>query len=280
MIVDFIVCAGVLLLALLALGLWRALRALAQMAESQARLREASQALAQQQAREAGERHTELQGCMRELLAAQARQEQRNLEALSAALAGVIDDFNRRITRQFDAQLQKMTAMAASSLELHQKQRTGQMEAMHEARRSATQMQLATDAFAAMMAEASALAALAGDVRRALVLIEPRQDDIDASMAEQTRSLQAVAEDLAALRASLEQSADQLAGQFKRAIDSIGQRTLRNNNALGKELGDALNKAIAGVGKQMAAVSSRMSMDIAPVAQQLKRVTEQSRINR
>jgi hypothetical protein len=60
----------------------------------------------------------------------------------------------------------------------------------------------------------------------------------------------------------------------------MGQRSAQSNSALNKELNEALGKAMSGINKQLTAMSSRLTTDMAPMAQQLKRVSEQSRIAR
>jgi hypothetical protein len=276
--------ALLILLAALAVGHRRISRALARIALEQASLRYAAREEAVLKAQASDARHAALLEMLTALRAsvedAEARQQQRSLEQLSAALAGVIVDFNQRIMAEFDVQLQALSGVAERSQELYRKQRNEQMEAMHHARRVAERMQQATQEFGKLVAVSSTLAALAADVRESLDLLGPRQDAIDSGVAQQAESLQAMAGAIADLRAGFDVATEQLLTQSRRAFDSMGQRAAQSNSALNKELNEALGKAMSGISKQLTAMSSRLTTDMAPMAQQLKRVSEQSRIAR
>ncbi|MGO4378042.1 hypothetical protein AB4Z19_07215 [Pseudoduganella sp. RAF19] len=201
------------------------------------------------------------------------RQIQRNMEQLSAALSSVIADFHR----QFDTQLRMLAGLAESSQDLYRKQRNEQMEAMHHARRIASQVDETTGEFARLLADASALTGLAADIRQSLDLLGPRQQAIDSGMAQQALSMQSMADAISDLRAGFDEASEQLIAQSRRAFDTMGQRVAQNGSALNKELNETLIKAMANLQKQLNSITSRMSTDIAPMAQQLKRVSEQSR---
>lgn len=222
------------------------------------------------------ERHTVLLQALAalhaDMAATEERQLQRNQEQLSVALSGIVADFHHRLAAQFEAQLGELTRLARSSQELVHKQRTGQMEAMHHARRLAGQMDQATQEFAALVAESTTLAALAGQVRASLDLLGPRQDAVDGGLAHQVAALQAMAESVAALRDGLDAAAEQLVSQSRRAFDAMAQRSAQNGAALNKELGETLTKATAGISKQLAALS--------PMVQQAKRGAEPPRMVR
>jgi hypothetical protein len=276
--------ALLLLLAALAVSHRRTSRALARIVLEQASLRHAAREDAVLQAQASDARHAALLKMLTELRAsvadAEVRQQQRSLERLSTALAGVIADFNQRIMGEFDAQLRAFSGMAERSQELYRKQRHEQMEAMHHARRVAERMEQATQEFGKLVADSSTLAALAADVRESLGLLGPRQEAIDSGVAQQAQSVQAMAEVIADLRAGFDVATEQLLTQSRRAFDTMGQRSAQSNSALNKELNEALGKAMSGINKQLTAMSSRLTTDMAPMAQQLKRVSEQSRIAR
>jgi hypothetical protein len=272
------------LLAALAVGHRRTSRALARIALEQASLRYAAREDAVLKTQASDARHAALLEMLCELRTsvkdAEARQQQRSLDQLSAALAGVIADFNQRIMGEFDAQLRTLSGVADRTQELYRKQRNEQMEAMHHARRVAERMEQATQDFGKLVADSSTLAALAADVRESLALLGPRQEAIDSGVAQQAQSLQAMADAIADLRAGFDVATEQLLTQSRRAFDSMGQRAAQSNSALNKELNEALAKAMSGMSKQLTTMSSRLTTDMAPMAQQLKRVTEQSRIAR
>jgi gas vesicle protein len=151
---------------------------------------------------------------------------------------------------------------------------------MHHARRVAERMEQATQDFGKLVADSSTLAALAAGVRESLALLGPRQEAIDSGVAQQAQSLQAMADAITDLRAGFDVATEQLLTQSRRAFDSMGQRAAQSNSALNKELNEALAKAMSGMSKQLNTMSSRLTTDMAPMAQQLKRVTEQARIAR
>lgn len=182
------------------------------------------------------------------------RQEQRNLEQLAAALSDVIADFDRRIVVQFNEQLTALTALTDRSAEAGAKQRHEQMEAMHHARRLADRMDAAATDFGKLVAENSEMLALSGQVRETLSLLGARQDALDGDILRQAESLEAMGGAVRDLRAGFEQAIEQMLLQVRRSLDAMAQRQAQGNGALQKDLNDLLNKAIAGMSRQLSAV--------------------------
>ncbi|MGO4469319.1 hypothetical protein AB4Z11_27560, partial [Pseudoduganella sp. RAF53_2] len=226
--------------------MWRATQALDRVVEEHKRANDRD-----------GERHAALLQLLSELRMAVAqseeRQIQRNMEQLSAALSSVIADFHR----QFDTQLRMLAGLAESSQDLYRKQRNEQMEAMHHARRIASQVDETTGEFARLLADASALTGLAADIRQSLDLLGPRQQAIDSGMAQQALSMQSMADAISDLRAGFDEASEQLIAQSRRAFDTMGQRVAQNGSALNKELNETLIKAMANLQKQLNSITSR-----------------------
>ncbi len=198
---------------------------------------------------------------------------QHSLEQLAAALGDVIADFNQRIVAQFNLQLRTLSDMVAVNLDLHDKQRNEQMETMHHTRRLAEQVERGTQAFRELLADSAALAGIGEQLRQGLEIVGPRQEGLETAAQRQELALQQSAETLAQLRQQLGDFEAQLAAQNKRALDQSGARALQNG-ALQKEMSDNLNKSLAALGKQLGGVQAKFSADLAPVAQQLRRIAE------
>ncbi|MBJ7313469.1 hypothetical protein ACFOLJ_23750 [Rugamonas sp. CCM 8940] len=201
---------------------------------------------------------------------------QHSLEQLAAALGEVIADFNQRIVAQFNLQLRTLSDMVAVNLDLHDKQRNEQMETMHHTRRLAEQVERGTQAFRELLADSTALAGIGAQLRQGLEIIGPRQEGLETAAQRQELALQQSAEALAQLRQQLSDFESQLAAQGKRALDQSGARAVQNG-ALQKEMNDNLNKSLAALGKQLATVQTKLSADMAPIGEQLRRVAELSK---
>lgn len=196
------------------------------------------------------------------LEAAEQRQLQRNSAQLADALHGVISDFHQRIVAGFETQLANLAALAAGTAEITSRHRKEQMEAMHHARRLADKMDLATSEFGKLLADNSELLALAGQVRDTLSLLGARQDSLDSDILRQAESVEAMGAAMRELRSGFEQAAEHLLLQTRRSLDAMAQRQAQGNGVLQKELNDSLNKAIAGMSKQLSVM--------APMTQQAK----------
>lgn len=201
---------------------------------------------------------------------------QQSLDQLAGALGDVIADFNQRIVEQFNLQLRTLSDMVAVNLDLHDKQRNEQMETMHHTRRLAEQVERGTQSFRELLADGAALAGIGEQLRQGLEMIAPRQDGLETAAQRQEQAMQQSAETLAALRQQLSDFEAQLAAQGKRALEQSAARAMQNS-ALQKELGDSLNKSLAALGKQLAAVQTKLSADMAPVAQQVRRIADLSK---
>lgn len=263
MSLDYFLGAGILLvLTVLVLSHMRTSRALTRIGADYAALSNAARDVAAGQARDGERRHAELLemvGELRDVLAlAEERQLRRNLEELSTVLAGVVADFN--------VQLNALSATAESSQELYRKQRNEQMEAMHHARRLVAQMDQATEQFGRLAAESSVLASLAGEVRDSLALLGPRQDAIDSGIGQQATSVQAMADAICDLRAGFDEAAEQLIAQSRRAFDTMSQRAAQSNNALNKEINEALAKGMSAISKQLTTAHQLKPYGINPPA--------------
>jgi hypothetical protein len=211
-----------------------------------------------------------------EFLALGQQLRQHSLEQLAAALGDVIADFNQRIVAQFNLQLRTLSDMVAVNLDLHDKQRNEQMETMHHTRRLAEQVERGTQAFRELLADSTALAGIGEQLRQGLAIIGPRQEGLEMAAQRQELALQQSAETLAQLRQQLSDFEAQLATQSKRALDQSGTRALQNS-ALQKEMSDNLSKSLAALGKQLAAVQTKLSADVAPIAQQVRRIADSSK---
>lgn len=198
---------------------------------------------------------------------------EQSLDQLAAALGDVIADFNQRIVEQFNLQLRTLSDMVAVNLDLHDKQRNEQMETMHHTRRLAEQVERGTQSFRALLADSAALAGIGEQLTQGLAMIAPRQEELETAARRQELAQQQSADALAALRQQLSDFEAQLAAQGKRALDQSGARAVQNS-ALQKEAGDNLNKSLAALGKQLAAMQTKLSADLAPIGEQLRRVAE------
>ncbi len=198
---------------------------------------------------------------------------QQSLAQLAAALGDIIADFNQRIVEQFNLQLRTLSDMVAVNLDLHDKQRNEQMETMHHTRRLAEQVERGTQSFRELLADSAALAGIGEQLRQGLEMITPRQEGLETAAQRQELALQQSAEALAALRQQLGDFEAQLAAQGKRALDQSGARAVQNS-ALQKEMSDSLNKSLAALGKQLAAVQTKLSADMAPLGELQRRVAE------
>lgn len=198
---------------------------------------------------------------------------QQSLEQLAAALGDIIADFNQRIVEQFKLQLRTLSDMVAVNLDLHDKQRNEQMETMHHTRRLAEQVERGTQSFRDLLADSAALAGIGEQLKQGLAMITPRQQALEAAAQRQELALRQCAEALAALRQQLGDFEAQLAAQGKRALDQSGARAVQNS-ALQKEMSDNLNKSLAALGKQLAAMQTKFGADMAPFGEQLRRIAD------
>ena len=196
------------------------------------------------------------------LLAAEDHIERLNPEQLRTALTTVVADFHQRLQIQCDGQLEALTNLARSSEALLRRQRDEQMESMHHARRIADKMDGATGVFGALVSENSELLALAGQVRDALSLLGKRQGALDNDVLRQAESIEKVGAALGELRSGFQHAADDLLLQIRRSLDALAQRQSQGGSAMQKELNDSLNKAVAGISKQLSAIG--------PMTQQAK----------
>lgn len=246
----------------------------------------------------------------RDALAAFAvEQEQQNRATLMAALGGVIADFNTSINDQFKAHLAELAQLVAHNASLQDKHRAQQGEMMHHARRTADQMSASLEAFRELVAQGAEVARIGDQVAQALELLGPRQQAIEAALAAHGEELGLANSGIGQLQAHGTEILDELTQRIRRTLEGLGQRIGQQANdisqsvqraaeqnrshatdtagksqqqiaAMNKELGDALNKSLAAITKQLAATSTRLSSDIGPMAQQIKRVADQSRLNK
>ncbi|MFL6658723.1 MAG: hypothetical protein ACJ8GW_11660 [Massilia sp.] len=247
---------------------------------------------------------------MRDALAAFTLAQQRQqYDALMAALSQVISNFNDRINSQFVARVAELKDVVANNVQLQDRHRAQQGEMMHHARRNADQMSQTTDAFRTLLADSAALAGIGEQVRAALATVGPRQDSIADDVTQLATQLQAAD---AVLRQLQEENAailDELQSRTRKTLDGLGQRmgqqatdigqtvqrsaeqtrsqaadaatkSAQQISAMSKELNEALNKAMTVLTKQLSATSTRLSSDLGPMAQQIRRVAEQSKVAR
>ena len=236
-------------------------------------------------------------------------QRQQNHATLVAALSGVIADFNTRINEQFKAHLAELAQLVGHNASLQDKHRAQQGEMMHHARRSADQISATLEAFRDLVAQTADLARIGEQVAQALALLGPRQQAIEAALATHGEELGLANSGIGQLQARSNDILDELTERTRRTLEGLGQRigqqavdlnqamqraAEQNRShvtdtagksgqqvaAMNKELGEALNKTLAAITKQLAAASTRLSSDIGPMAQQIKRVAEQSRLNK
>lgn len=247
---------------------------------------------------------------MREALAAFAvEQEHQNRATLMAALTEVIADFNTRINGQFHEHLAQLSDVVGKNVNLQDRHRAQQAEMMHHARRNAEQMSQTTQAFGELVACGAEIAAIGQQIGQSMALLGPRQDAIDSALAAIAQDLAQANEAAAHLQTRAEADLEELTQRHKRAIDALGQRVGQHANDIGmavqrsseqtrsqfsdaagkgqqqvaamnKELGEALNKGLASLAKQLTAISTKLSSDLGPMAQQIRRVAEQSRIGK
>lgn len=233
-------------------------------------------------------------------------QERQNRSSLIAALSGVIADFQTQINSQFRAHLLQLHESVANNVALQDRHRAQQAEMMHHARRNADQMSLASQSFADLVSQSVALAGIGEQLRQSLDLLGPRQDQLTAGLNGIDGRVADACTVLADVHRESDALADTLAQRNKQAIDALGQRVSQHANelsqlvqrtaeqsrslaaeaagkgqqqvaALNKELSDALNKLSGSIGKQLNGFSSKLSNDLAPMAQQVRRVAEQSK---
>lgn len=246
----------------------------------------------------------------RDALAAFAvEQEQQNRATLMAALSGVIGDFNTRINDQYKAHLAELAQLVSRNASLQDKHRAQQGEMMHHARRSADQMSATLDAFRELVTQSADLARIGEQVTQALALLGPRQQAVEAALATLDEELGLANSGIGQLQAHSNDILEELTQRTRRTLEGLGQRigqqasdvgllvqraaeqnrshatetagkSAQQVAAMNKELGEALNKTLATITKQLAATSTRLSSDIGPMAQQIKRVAEQSRLNK
>lgn len=236
-------------------------------------------------------------------------QKQQNHATLVAALSGVIADFNTRINDQFTAHLAELAQLVSHNASLQDKHRAQQGEMMHHARRSADQMSATLEAFRELVTQSSDLARIGEQVAQALALLGPRQQAIEAVLVTLDEELGLANSGIGQLQAHSNDILDELTERIRRTLEGLGQRigqqavdlgqamqraaeqnrshtadtagkSQQQLAAMNKELGEALNKTLAAITKQLAATSTRLSSDIGPMAQQIKRVAEQSRLNK
>jgi len=236
-------------------------------------------------------------------------QEQQNRATLVAALSGVIADFNTRINDQFTAHLAELMELVSHNAGLQDKHRAQQGEMMHHTRRSADQMSATLEAFRELVAQSAGVARIGEQVAQALALLGPQQQAIDAALAALDEELGLANSGIGQLQAHSSEILEELGGRTRRTLEALGQRigqqasdttqavqraaeqnrshvtdtagkSAQQIAAMNKELGESLNKSLAAITKQLAATSTRLSSDIGPMAQQIKRVAEQSRLNK
>jgi hypothetical protein len=235
-----------------------------------------------------------------------AEQQQQNHATLTAALHDVIDDFHQRINGQFRQHLSVLQAFVADTGALLEKHRTQQMETMHHERRSADQIQRSVQEFHALLAQSEGLATLAGQVRQALELLGPRQEALAADLVQMTQDLGHTKDSVAALHAQFDGALDEFVLRSRRDLDGVGKRVGQSSSelqqamqraaeqtrthisdiagkqqqqmaAMNRELSEALGKPLAAMSKQLTGVQSKLSSELAPMAQQIRRAADLSK---
>jgi len=186
--------------------------------------------------------------------AADARQMQRNSEQLEEILRSVMTDFQERISTALDVHVTRLAELAANTADLTGKHRSEQMEAMHHARRLADRMDGATHDFGKLIADNSAMLALAGQVRETLALLGTRQDASDSDVLRQSESINTLVKAVHELRDGFEQAIEAISQQTRRGLDALAQRQALGNSTLQKELNESLTKVVAGLSKQFPAM--------------------------
>ncbi len=236
-------------------------------------------------------------------------QKRQDHTTLAAALSGVIADFNTRINDQFKAHLDELVQLVGHNASLQEKHRAQQGEMMHHARRSADQMSATLGTFRELVAQSAAVARIGEQVAQALEQLGPQQQAIEAALAHLDEALGLANSGVGQLHAHTTEILDELTQRTRRALEGLAQRIGQQGGDIGqavqraaeqnrshatdtagksqqqiaamnKELGEALTKTLATITKQLAATSTRLSSDIGPMAQQIKRVAEQSRLNK
>jgi DNA anti-recombination protein RmuC len=235
-----------------------------------------------------------------------AEQQQQNHATLSAALRDVIDDFHQRINGQFRQHLTALQAFVADTGTLLEKHRTQQMETMHHERRSADQISRSVQEFHALLAQSEGLATSAAQVREALELLGPRQEALAAGVVQLTHDLARANDGVAGLHAQLDEALDEFVLRSRHHLDGVGKRVGQSTSelqqalqraaeqtraqisdiagkhqqqmtAMNKELSEALGKPLAAMGKQLTGMQSKLSTDLAPMAQQIRRAADLSK---
>lgn len=182
------------------------------------------------------------------------RQQQRNLEQFTTALHDVIADINQRIVAGFERQLESLAAIANRSAQVADRQRSEQMEAMHHARRLADRMDNAVQDFGRLIADNAEWVALAGQVRETLALMASRQAALDAGMARQAGTVEAMIDAVGDLRTTFEQTVENLLQQVRRSLDALAQRQAQGHAALQKDVSDSVAKAMVSMNKQLSSM--------------------------
>ena len=262
------------------------------------------------QSRSHAERHHALlatSASMSQALATFNEQQERQTHAtLMAALGGLLADFDQRINGQFQQHLTTLGVSVTSNSAVLEKHRLQQAEMMHHARREADQMTRTTTEFRALVEQSAALAALCQQVQQTLDLLGPRHDALDAGIADLRQSATQASEGVGALHAQSDAALDQFVAHSKRAVEGVGQRVgqhvgelqlalqrsaeqARNHaaelagkhqqqmSAMNKELSETLAKLLAAMNKQLTGMQSKLATDLAPMAQQIRRVADLSK---
>jgi hypothetical protein len=229
---------------------------------------------------------------------------QQNHATLTQALAGVVSDFNTRIVKQFDTHLTQLNDTVAGNVALQDKHRALQLDMAHHARRNADQMDQASVAFRALLADSAQIAAIGNRLAEALALLDPRLQTVDAALADLSNALaaateaqgvlhegsgNAIAEQGERTRRQLDSLGRQLAGDIGQSVQRAGEQTRGQFSdtsgkqqqqlaAMQKELNESLNKAVQALSKQLTTLTARMSNDLGPMAQQIRRVADQAKV--
>ena len=190
------------------------------------------------------------------------RQQQRNMEQLTTALHDVIADINQRIVAGFERQLESLATISNRSAQVADRQRSEQMEAMHHARRLADRMDSAVQDFGRLISDNAEWLALAGQVRETLALMASRQEALDAGVARQAGTVEAMIDAVRDLRTNFEQTTENLLQQVRRSLDALAQRQAQGHSALQKDVSDSVAKAMASMNKQLSSMG--------PMTQQAK----------
>lgn len=217
-------------------------------------------------------------------------------------MALALAESQQRINGQFKQQLATLQAFVTDTGALLEKHRTQQMEAMHHERRSADAIGRSVQAFHALLAQSAELTSLGTQVRQALELLGPRQEALAADLAALTHDLVRANDGVAALHAQLDAAIDEFVLRSRRQMDGAGQRMGQGTGelqraleqmrahisdtagkqqqqtmAMNKELSEALGKPLAAINKQLTGMQSKLTTDLAPMAQQIRRVADQSK---